>query len=83
MKILTTALISLFLLESSVAFADPNHYDVEQDEFWHGAETTAIHHTTSPSNKVSVKPYDVEQDEFGDSAGQFLRRFQAVDHYPW
>jgi hypothetical protein len=65
MKILTTTLISLCLLGSSVVFADTGSikpYDVEQDEFWHGAEV-ATHHTISPSDTVSVKPYDVAQDE--------------------
>ncbi len=68
MKIITTTLISLCLLGSSAAFADRNHYDVAQDEFWHGAETAPMP-IASPSEKASasddfVDHYDVAQDEF-------------------
>ncbi len=64
MKVLTTTLISLCLFGSYVALANPNHYDVVQDEFWYGAETVPTHQTINSSDKVSVRPYDVEQDEF-------------------
>ncbi len=68
MKILTTTLISLCLLGSSVALANPKHHDVKQDEFWHGEDTVSINQNISLSDTGSVKPYDVEQDEFWHGA---------------
>ena len=66
MKIVATTFISLCLLGSSVALADTQpvkHYDVTQDEFWHGGET-AVTHTANSVENTSVNHYDVHQDEF-------------------
>ncbi len=85
MKIFTTTLISLCLLGSSTALAAPTHYDVEQDEFWHGAEAVVSHQTTSPADNVSVKPYDVEQDELwhgSDKAGPPTSTTTASENMP-
>ena len=75
MKIQTIMAASIFLVGSSVALANTpsvNHYDIMQDELWHGAETAPVM-TYGPSEKTSVEDfsidhYDVGQDEFWHGA---------------
>ena len=75
MKIQTMLAVGFFLVGTSVALADTpamNHYDVVQDELWHGAETTTSLTTGSaeqtPTNEYSVDHYDVMQDELWHGA---------------
>ncbi len=75
MKIQTMLAVGFFLVGTSVALADSpamNHYDVMQDELWHGAETVPSLSTGSteqtPANDYSVNHYDVMQDELWHGA---------------
>ncbi len=75
MKIQTLMAVGIFLIGSSVSLAETlpvTHYDMMQDELWHGAETTPTP-TTSLSGNVSVNDssmdhYDVAQDELWHGA---------------
>ncbi len=75
MKIQTMLAVGFFLVATSVALAETpamNHYDVAQDEFWHGAETaptpTSGLSKNGSGNDYSMDHYDVIQDEFWHGA---------------
>ena len=94
MKIPTIMTTGIFLIASSVAWADSsgmNHYDVMQDELWHGAETVLIPSANSSVessvNDPSENHYDVMQDEFWHGAETAPRSTSnptveaSVNHY--
>ncbi len=75
MKIQTMLAVGFFLVGTSVALADTpamNHYDVVQDQLWHGTETAPSLSTGSaeqaPANDYSMDHYDVMQDELWHGA---------------